>query len=45
MGIVAMMDALDIDRLIVCEREFRKSQAQEETTQLKPIAANLLNCL
>jgi hypothetical protein len=43
MGIVAMMDALrgkidalGIDHLIVCEREFRKSQAQEETTQLKP---------
>jgi hypothetical protein len=30
------IDALGIDRLIVCEREFRKSQAQEETTQLKP---------
>jgi hypothetical protein len=39
------IDALGIDRLIVCEREFRKSQAQEETTKLKPIAANLLNCL
>ena len=39
MGIVAMMDALrgkidalGIDRLIVSEREFRKRQAQEETT-------------
>jgi hypothetical protein len=38
-SIVAMMDALrrkidamGIDRLIVGEREFRKSQAQEETT-------------
>jgi len=38
MGIVAMMDALrgkidalGIDRLLLGEREFRKSQAQEET--------------
>lgn len=40
MGVVAMMDALrekidalGINRLIACEREFRKSQAQEETTR------------
>jgi hypothetical protein len=46
MDIVAMMDSLrekidavtdaNIDRIIVSEREFRKSQAQEETTQLTP---------
>jgi hypothetical protein len=47
MDIVAMMDALrekidalGVDRLIVCEREFRKSQDQEETTQLYARAAN-----
>jgi hypothetical protein len=52
MGVVAMMDALrgkidalGIDRLVVCEREFRKSQAQEETTQLKLDAGNVLSCL
>jgi hypothetical protein len=39
MGVVAMMDALrekidalGINRLIVSEREFRKSQAQDETS-------------
>ena len=42
-GVAKMMEALreKIDALgsttsSLCEREFRKSQAQEETTQLKP---------